>query len=465
MSAPQPDVLIAGGGIAGLAAGAILANRGFTVTVLEKSDRVGGKVRVVPFDGYQIPMGPHMYPSEQLETVGRLAGIDLPLIEVRGHAYRFFNTVTGREYDFLHSADEPIATRMERLNLSREDFDHLQAVVSDLDPDVWQGKTVAEWVDDSDFPPRTKQLLLKMGCWATENMLDASEISMDLFSMGVFSLVMGGRVDWTEYANDQSLPEALARRIEEKGGAVLVCNEVQGALIERGRCRGLIVKDLREENTRCLDAPLYVWNIPLYEALQQGILDAARFPERWVKGGMAIEPHVCGYVLHWYGLRERVIDFTGGIYCFGEEVETGAHIQNLGLVAAYSNDVPSTAPSGKQLAFVYTYIEPAVKRDWKAIAERGAQGERLINQYFSAKGYPPVDQISEFKKSSIYRYSWNPYVYSRFRSEMPEIDDSGIENLFFVGHSVRSEMGRFGVDAAAETAVRLCEKIVAKGSR
>src|SRR5947209_18997446 len=40
---PQPTVLIAGGGLAGLAAATALAPRGFRVTILESRGRLGGR--------------------------------------------------------------------------------------------------------------------------------------------------------------------------------------------------------------------------------------------------------------------------------------------------------------------------------------------------------------------------------------------------------------------------------------
>ena len=44
MSAPPP-IIIVGGGIAGLAAATILAERGVRVTLLEACEQLGGRVR------------------------------------------------------------------------------------------------------------------------------------------------------------------------------------------------------------------------------------------------------------------------------------------------------------------------------------------------------------------------------------------------------------------------------------
>ena len=53
---PEPDVVVVGAGSAGIAAAMALAARGFSVTVLEAMDRIGGRAFTdastfgVPFD-------------------------------------------------------------------------------------------------------------------------------------------------------------------------------------------------------------------------------------------------------------------------------------------------------------------------------------------------------------------------------------------------------------------------------
>jgi isorenieratene synthase len=46
------NVLIVGGGLAGLSAALELADRGYNVTIKEKSDRIGGKLFCVPFEAF-----------------------------------------------------------------------------------------------------------------------------------------------------------------------------------------------------------------------------------------------------------------------------------------------------------------------------------------------------------------------------------------------------------------------------
>ena len=53
----MPDVIVIGAGVAGLACARTLQNAGASVTVLEASDAVGGRVRTDAADGYLFDRG------------------------------------------------------------------------------------------------------------------------------------------------------------------------------------------------------------------------------------------------------------------------------------------------------------------------------------------------------------------------------------------------------------------------
>ena len=58
VSMKQKHILVVGAGPGGLSAAMTLANRGFKVTVVEKSDRVGGRNAELKLGDYSFDVGP-----------------------------------------------------------------------------------------------------------------------------------------------------------------------------------------------------------------------------------------------------------------------------------------------------------------------------------------------------------------------------------------------------------------------
>src|SRR5215468_8718552 len=70
------DVGIIGGGIAGLTAAALLSRAGKTVSVFERSRRVGGRAETQIIEGFHFNLGPHaLYRGGHAARVLRELGI------------------------------------------------------------------------------------------------------------------------------------------------------------------------------------------------------------------------------------------------------------------------------------------------------------------------------------------------------------------------------------------------------
>ena len=73
----EPDVLIVGAGPGGLTAAMMLAKAGVKVTILEKSDDVGGRTRVIEKDGYKFDNGPTFFHYPEIaEEIFSALGMD-----------------------------------------------------------------------------------------------------------------------------------------------------------------------------------------------------------------------------------------------------------------------------------------------------------------------------------------------------------------------------------------------------
>ncbi len=113
-------VVIIGGGIAGLATGALLASRGHSVDLLEKNDELGGRVGSVERGGFRFDTGASWY----------------LMPEVFEHFFALLGTTVERELDltvldpsyrvFFEGYDEPIEIRPDR--------PHNRALFESLEP-------------------------------------------------------------------------------------------------------------------------------------------------------------------------------------------------------------------------------------------------------------------------------------------------------------------------------------------
>ena len=81
------SIVIVGGGLGGLAAAIRLAGRGHRVRILEKNERVGGKLNLVEANGYTFDTGPSLFTMpwvvrELFQSVGRDADAALGIVPV-----------------------------------------------------------------------------------------------------------------------------------------------------------------------------------------------------------------------------------------------------------------------------------------------------------------------------------------------------------------------------------------------
>ncbi|MBA4064209.1 MAG: hypothetical protein C0501_10935 [Isosphaera sp.] len=121
-----PDVLVVGGGLAGLACGRELARRNIPFTILEAADAVGGRVRTDEVDGFRLDRGFQIYLTAYPE--GKRV-LDLPALDLkpftRGALVRFGGTFRrvadprSEPFGAVGSLFNPVGTARDKLRMLR----------------------------------------------------------------------------------------------------------------------------------------------------------------------------------------------------------------------------------------------------------------------------------------------------------------------------------------------------------
>ena len=62
----SPSVVVIGAGLGGMSAAIMLAKAGFRVTVLEKNERIGGKLNLLETEGFRFDLGPSIFTLPQV---------------------------------------------------------------------------------------------------------------------------------------------------------------------------------------------------------------------------------------------------------------------------------------------------------------------------------------------------------------------------------------------------------------
>ncbi len=70
-------IIIVGAGVSGIAAGVELKQRGYDVTLLDKNDYIGGRVRSLTKNGFTMEKGASILPSKYVHIVNRLQAMNL----------------------------------------------------------------------------------------------------------------------------------------------------------------------------------------------------------------------------------------------------------------------------------------------------------------------------------------------------------------------------------------------------
>lgn len=138
------EVVIVGGGLAGLTAAAFLARAGRSVVVVEQNHQPGGRAKTQVKDGFHFNLGPHaLYRAGAGRKILRELGVEFraTVPDARGYAIK-----NGRKYKLLTDVWSMLTSRVVGLPAKFELARFLSSF-DKLDPQALQNVTLQDWLE------------------------------------------------------------------------------------------------------------------------------------------------------------------------------------------------------------------------------------------------------------------------------------------------------------------------------
>lgn len=164
----QPDVVVIGGGLAGLTAAAVVAKAGRSVVVHEKLSVLGGDARSVDKDGFIFNQGPHaLYKGGRAEQV--LADLG---VTVKGGQPPIKGGLVFDGKVEIAPAGAPTLLRTKALDLKgKVEIGKNLALLPRLKADKYNDVTVADWIGDlvsGERPAEMLRSLVRLATYANQ---------------------------------------------------------------------------------------------------------------------------------------------------------------------------------------------------------------------------------------------------------------------------------------------------------
>ncbi len=434
-------VYVIGAGVGGLTTGAILANDGYSVKILEKSSKIGGRTAAIEFKNHILDNGFHIMPfykKSAIFTIFKELGIDSRLKLAKVDKIAFHSDSGFHKYpkgisDLLKLSLIPIKSRINLLKI--------------LLPMAFMSIEKTEKWDDLSLTEITKKLDSKTNAFFEAVCMLAFADTADHISLGEFARTIiranpfkGGTSEFA-YPDDggyDSISKVLYKFIQEKNGRVELNSPVKKILIKEGEVRGIITSDDKLQETNCV-----VVSYPAYMAINE-LFDKNVFAENFVKKVNRLNKKTAVIEVH-FALKSQ-IDTRQVIFPVGDHYTTKG-------IFFISNITPAVSPPGEHLIIAGTPVDPLVADDPIQIRKIVDDMKEEINEI-----YPKFKQSLLWERPMAWKLVesvakepglvWN----SKMPHEVP-----GVKGLFFVGDSTISY--GIGTDSAAHSSILCTPKI------
>lgn len=434
-------VIIIGAGVGGLSMASLLANHGITVSIFEKSGKVGGRTMSMRYRGHILDNGFHIMPfyktSSVYKILKRLQILDqLSLVKVDKIAFyqEGFHKYPRGITDILRMSMVPFKSRLQLLKT--------------LLPIAFSSYEDAEAMDSRSLTEVTDRLDAKTKLFFDAVCMLAFADSADRVSLGEFIRTMiranpfrGGTSEFAYPSSGgyDTVSKIMASYVTGRQGSIQLSTPIKKIVVAKGCVKGVLTTSDEFCPCNCV-----VVSNPAYLAINQffdeGVFDKTFIDSvnRLNKTTSVVEVHFC--------LSKRV-DTRQVVFPVGD----GYTAKGIFFI---SNISPSVSPAGMHLLMAGTPVSHEDAKDPSKIRKISAKMKKDMSSI-----YP------DFEGSLLWErpMAWNlveavvkaPGMV--WKQKMPHSVDC-IKGLFFVGDSTVSY--GIGTDSAAHSAILCYPKVI-----
>lgn len=461
--ADRYDNIVIGAGISGLVCGGFLAKYGQKTLILEKADKIGGRLNPSSWEGYTTVMhvpwiitslGGGFWPNAAREL---------------GANFRFN---IAKEANFYFTSGDRSPFRIQRCYAPSAMVDYMIEYLDAHRPDLitdglqeellpiveefmaipfkqmcedWLEISLKDWIEARTSNPSIKYVLASV-CASVGSMGDI-DFTLETASAGkMFASIRGGMTGegvWSIAIPDpaRGIAQPIADSITEKFGCEIRTGvPVSEVLIEDGKAIGVLIRREGE-----VDEVIYADHIIVAIVWPQlPSLFATLPPSLETCLARPLQHNMIGMFQTWY--MDKVIT-SDGSFSLLVDPETGS---NVGGIYAQSVEQPWNSPEGKQLFWGYSiHMQDA----WDALGPERALAQ--LNAIAEAR-YPG------FKEATIHARGGAGPAYSFFgHTCYPHIEQKSpdVESLYFAGDGTAPMYGTI-MEGASTTGASVAKKIL-----
>lgn len=359
----KADVAIIGGGMSGLATGALLGKAGKRVVVLERGNQVGGRAYTYEEKGFTLNYGPHALYRPTTGPYGEIVRrLELPAPEYgRPDPMRSFWSDRDRFASLGSRAHQAMTTKLFSIG-SRIEFAKLMLALRGEKPERLGDMTWGEWLSSKTNDDAVRRFALALACVNTYGHPSAdlsarwliSHFQRNLWAKDYVGYMSGG---W------RSMYDAFVSAIEASGGAVVTGARVD-VLEQDGD--GRIVAAATSQ--RRYEADAFVSTLPPQQA---PALAGAGSPLAAELGQWATLVDVRAHCIDLGFSRSLRDDLT-----FVFDVERDLYY------SLHSEVTPDLAPTGGQLMHAMAYLSTEDAADDSRIRRRHEELVAGLDRFF-----------------------------------------------------------------------------------